>query len=260
MSAELAKGNSVDKCADFWACGCVLYEMLRAKRAFPGEDVTDTLAAIVRAEPDWQALPPDTPPAIRTLLRRCLAKDPRERLPDIGAARLELRDVQTEDAAATTSAVTVPRRRVILPWVLFAASSLAAIATVVYAYSTSRAPDAAVYKSLIIPPGALSGGAPVRRLQISPDGQRLAFAARDASGQTSLWVRALSDLQAQSLGGTAGAGAPFWSPDSRWIAFQAEGKLKRVEATGGSVSTICVQADAPPGTWNRDGVILLTGS
>src|SRR5207248_7041739 len=157
-------------------------------------------------------------------------------------------------------AVTGLRRPVILPWILFAASSLAAIGTVVYVYSTDSAPDAAVYKSLIIPPGALSGGAPVRRLQISPDGQRLAFAARDASGQTSLWVRALSDLQAQSLGGPAGAGAPFWSPDSGWIAFQAEGKLRKVEATGGSVSTICVQGDAPPGTWNRDGVILLTGS
>src|SRR5438874_10133079 len=92
MAPEQAKGKAVEKRADIWAFGCVLYEMLTARRAFPGEDVTDTLAAIVRAEPDWSALPPDTPPPIRTLLRRCLAKDPRERLPDIGAARLELKD------------------------------------------------------------------------------------------------------------------------------------------------------------------------
>ena len=260
MAPEQAKGKAVDKRADIWAFGCVLYEMLTGARAFPGEDVTDTLAAIVRAEPDWTVLPADTPRAIRTLLRRCLQKDRSERLPDIGAARLELKDARTEDAPATTSAVTVARRRVMLPWLLFAAMSLAAIATLVYAYSTRRAPDAAVYKSVIIPPGALSGGAPVRRMQISPDGQRLAFVARDASGKTALWVRALNDLQAQPLGGTAGAAAPFWSPDSRSIAFQAEGKLKTVEAAGGSVSTICPAGDSPPGTWNRDGVILFTGS
>ena len=215
MAPEQAKGKAVDKRADIWAFGCVLYEMLTGARAFPGEDVTDTLAAIVRAEPDWTVLPADTPRAIRTLLRRCLQKDRSERLPDIGAARLELKEARTEDAPAATSAVTVPRRRVMLPWLLFAAASLAAVAVLVYAYSTRRAPDTAVYKSVIIPPGALSGGAPVRRMQISPDGQRLAFVARDASGKTALWVRALNDLQAQQLGGTAGAGAPFWSPDSR---------------------------------------------
>jgi serine/threonine protein kinase/Tol biopolymer transport system component len=260
MAPEQAKGKAVDKRADIWAFGCVLYEMLTGAPAFPGDDITDTLAAIVRAEPDWAALPAATPRAIRTLLRRCLQKDRSERLPDIGAARLELKEVRTEDAAAPTSAVTARHRRVMLPWLLFAASALAAIAILGYAYATWRAPDVAVYKAMIIPPGSLSGGAPVRRLQISPDGQRLAFAARDASGQTSLWVRALNDLQAQSLAGTAGAAAPFWSPDSRWIAFQAGGKLKKVEATGGSVSTICATGDSPPGTWNRDGVILLTGA
>ena len=232
MAPEQAKGKAVDKRADIWAFGCVLYEMLTGARAFPGEDVTDTLAAIVRAEPDWTLLPADTPRAIGTLLRRCLQKDRSERLPDIGAARIELKDARTEDAPATTSAVTVPRRRVMLPWLLFAAVSLAAIATLVYAYSTRRGPDAAVYKAVIIPPGALT-----RRRTRAPHAD---FARRTATGvrregcvgKTALWVRALNDLQAQPLGGTAGAAAPFWSPDSRSIAFQAEGKLKTGRSGG----------------------------
>src|SRR5438067_9079248 len=139
MSAELAKGNSVDKCADFWACGCVLYEMLRAKRAFPGEDVTDTLAAIVRAEPDWAALPSGTPPPIRTLLRRCLAKDPRERLPDIGAARLKLKDA-VADRHEQGQPTAPPRRRAIVPWVLFAAASCVAAVALAYVFRARSEP------------------------------------------------------------------------------------------------------------------------
>src|SRR6185436_15250035 len=110
----------------------------------------------------------------------------------------------------------------------------------------------------IVPPGPLTG-APVRRMQISPDGRRLAFVAQDASGQTVLWVRPLGDAEAQPLRGSEGAGAPFWSPDSRWIAFQADGKLKKVEATGGTVTTIGDAVETPPGTWNRDNVILTSG-
>ncbi len=258
MAPEQAKGKPVDKRADIWAFGCVLYEMLTGRRPFAGEDVTDTLAAIVRADPDWAALPSDTPPAIRRLLRRCLEKDRRERLPDIGAARLELKDARSEETVAPAPVVSETRRRAVVPWLLFTAASLAALALGASLLYTRPVPDAREYRAVIIPPAALTV-APVRRLQISPDGRRLAFVAPDASGRTVLWVRPLNDLEAQPLKGTAGAGAPFWSPDSRWIGFHTEGKLKKIEATGGSVSTVCDASDAPPGSWSRDDVILLTG-
>jgi eukaryotic-like serine/threonine-protein kinase len=262
MAPEQAKGKPVDKRADIWAFGCVVYEMLTATRAFGGEDVTDTLAAIVRGDADWSRLPRDTPESVRTLLRRCLEKDPRERLPDIGAARLELKDAIRRTVAPVSGAPPAAPRRPILPWVLAFLGTLAALLTAIGAVVRDSArplPETRAYKSAIVPPAALTG-APVRRMQISPDGLRLAFVAPDASNQTMLWVRPLEDAQAQPLRGTEGAGAPFWSPDSRWIAFQADGKLKKVEAAGGTVTTIGDTVEAPPGTWNRDNVILTSGA
>jgi len=260
MAPEQARGKPVDKRADIWAFGCVLYEMLTATRAFPGEDVTDTLAAIVRGDPDWSRLPADTPATVRTLLRRCLEKDPRERLPDIGAARLELKDAIRGSAGPAPAAPAAPRR-VMLPWAIAVLATVAALLAVIGAIVRDQArpvPETRAYKSVIVPPAALTG-APVRRMQISPDGRRLAFVAPDASGQTVLWVRLLEDAQAQPLRGTDSAGSPFWSPDSRWIAFQADGKLKKVEASGGTVTTIGDAVETPPGTWNRDNVILTSG-
>jgi Tol biopolymer transport system component len=262
MAPEQAKGKPVDKRADIWAFGCVVYEMLTATRAFGGEDVTDTLAAIVRGDPDWSRLPRETPESVRTLLRRCLEKDPRERLPDIGAARLELKDAIHGSVAPVSSVPPAAPRRPILPWVMAFLGILAAFLTAIGAVVRDSArplPETRAYKSAIVPPAALTG-APVRRMQISPDGLRLAFVAPDASSQTMLWVRPLEGAQAQPLRGTEGAGAPFWSPDSRWIAFQADGKLKKVEATGGTVTTIGDATETPPGTWNRDNVILTTGA
>ncbi len=259
MAPEQAKGKPVDKRADIWAFGCVLYEMLTGKRPFAGEDITDTLAAIVRADPDWSALPADTPAPISKLLRRCLEKDRRERLPDIGAARLELKDVSLVDAPPVfaASGVAVPRRRRILPWAIAAAATIAAIGTLAYTSLTRPAPDTRVYKSLIIPPSPLSGPAALR-LNVSPDGRRLAFVAPDEAGRTVLWTLPLDGLNAQPLAGTTFASSPFWSPDSRSIAFFAEGKLKRVDASGGAVTTICDASTAPPGTWGPDDVILFT--
>jgi eukaryotic-like serine/threonine-protein kinase len=258
MAPEQAKGKAVDKRADIWAFGCVLYEMLTGRRAFAGEDVTDTLAAIVRADPDWSALPSDTPSAVRTLLRRCLEKDPRERLPDIGAARLELKDTRAAVVSSPQPAAEVSRRKPLVPWLVAAVATVTAIAAIAYHGAVRPLPDARVYKSIIVPPAPLLA-APVRRLQISPDGRRLAFVAPDATGRTVLWVRPLDDAQAQPLRGTEGAGAPFWSPDSRWIAFQADGRLKKVEASGGTVTTIAQSVEGPSGTWNLDNVILTTG-
>ena len=256
MAPEQAKGKPIDKRADIWAFGCVLYEMLTGTRPFTGEDVTDTLAAIVRGDPDWSALPRDTPPHVRTLLRRCLEKDRRERLPDIGAARLELKEGSLRAPAAT--AVPPRSRGSRLPWVLFAATMLAGIAIAIYAVTTRPSPDSRVYKSSILTPAPLSG-APALRFQISPDGRRLAFVAPTEGGQTVLWIRQLDGLTAQPIAGTLNALAPFWSPDSRWVAFFAEGKLKKLDPSTGSIISICDASSAPPGTWNSNDIILFTG-
>jgi eukaryotic-like serine/threonine-protein kinase len=262
MAPEQAKGKTVDKRADIWAFGCVLFEMLTGKRPFIGEDVTDTLAAIVRGDPEWSALPAGTSTPVRKLLRRCLEKDRRERLPDIGAARLELKDALAADSVAAP-AVAAPiaparRRTSILPWLL-AAASLAAAAILAYVLFTQPAPETRSFRALIMPPSPLTG-APALRLHLSPDGRRLAFVAPDDSGRTVLWIRPLDGLSAQPLAGTVNASSPFWSPDSRWVAFIADGKLRRVEASGGPVVTICDAGQTPSGSWNADGVILFTSS
>ena len=256
MAPEQAKGKPIDKRADIWAFGCVLYEMLTGTRPFGGEDVTDTLAAIVRADPDWSALPADTPPHIRTLLRRCLEKDRRERLPDIGAARLELKEAAPHPALpAVARARQSPPQ--LLPWMLFALATLVAIGAVLYALRPRVEPESRVVKSTVMPPAPLSS-APALRFNVSPDGRRIAFVSTNAQSRSVVWVRALDSLIAQPIAGTLDAQAPFWSADSRWIAFFADGKLKKVDPATGAVISICDAGAAPPGTWNRDDVILFT--
>jgi Tol biopolymer transport system component len=254
MAPEQARGRPVDRRADVWAFGCVLFEMLTGKRAFPGSDATEILAAVMRTDPDWSLLPPDTPANVRTLLRRALAKNPRERLPDIGAARLELQEAGLPPPAGPPP----PPRRSWAAWTIAAASVLAAALATLYLAERSRVPQTRVFRTVVIPPAPLPG-APALRLALSPDGRRLAFMAPDATGSIVLWVRRLDETTAQALPGTNGARAPFWSPDSESIAFIAEGKLRRVAATGGTVLTVCDSIEGPPGAWNRDDVILFMG-
>jgi hypothetical protein len=204
MAPEQAKGKPIDKRADIWAFGCVLYEMLTGARPFGGEDVTDTLAAIVRADPDWWVLPPDTPSNVRTLLRRCLEKDRRERLPDIGAARLELKDTATlEHPAAGGPAMPYKRRTTMLPWAVSGVAVVAAIAAATYALRPPPEPVGDVIKATIVPPAPLST-APALRFQLSPDGRKVAFVATNA-GRAVLWVRRLDGLTTQPIAGTLDA-------------------------------------------------------
>ena len=259
MAPEQAKGKAIDKRVDIWAFGCVLFEMLTARKPFDGDDVTDVLAAIVRDEPDWAALPADTPAALRTLLRRCLRKDRRDRLPDIGAARLELQELRDGGAPAPGApGMRVRTRSVVLPWALFALVSIAAIAVAAYAMATRPTPDTRVYRVAIVPHAGLTA-APALRMNLSPDGRRLAYVAPDQSGRAMLWVRALDSTTARPVPGTTTAASPFWSPDSRWIAFFADGKLKKVDLATDAVITICDATGGPPGAWNREDVILFTG-
>jgi serine/threonine protein kinase/Tol biopolymer transport system component len=255
MSPEQARGQAVDKRTDIWAFGCVLFEMLTGHAAFAGATVTDTLAAIIEREPDWRALPVSTSSSLRRLLRRCLEKDPKRRLRDIGDAHLEL--LESADQSEVRPQASLRRELRVSAWVLIATALLVVAAGVASVWLELRGrSDTRVIRSSIIPPANLVN-LPPQRLAISPDGSQLAFTSPDASGRTVLWVRALRAAAAQPLGGTDGAMAPFWSADSRTIGFftLTDGKLKKIDASGGPVRT--VTGSLPfGGSWNGDGEIL----
>ncbi len=264
MSPEQARGKPVDRRADIWAFGCVLYEMLSGGRAFEGETVSDTLAAVLRAEPDWTALPGETPARLRDLLRRCLAKDPKQRLRDIGDARLALDEVVASGpggaSAELVAGLARPRgasRREKVAWALLGAA-LAALVAVGLALSgiwPRKVPkETRPLRVSIVHTEGSEVGAPA----ISPDGRRVAYPARRADGMPMLWVRDLDSSQARPLTGTEDAYLPFWSPDSRHLAFFAGNSLKRIPADGGPIQVV---ADAPVGqggTWAPDGTIVFS--
>ena len=263
MSPEQARGKPVDRRADIWAFGCVLYEMLTATRAFEGEDVTDTLAAIVRAEPEWNKLPADAPPAIRQLLRRCLEKDPKERLPSIGSARLEIKDVMaSSQVSAITSSPVVPvaqnRRGKAVAWIAVATGLALAAVAAAAVFWRAKPVDTPLYRSSLLPPdkATWASATPATRFAVSPDGRRLAFLATGTDGVTRIWVRPLGALVAQPLSGTEGTVVMFWSYDSRQLAFSAGGKLKKIDASGGPPLTIADMSANNGGTWNQNDVIV----
>ncbi|HYM13018.1 MAG TPA: protein kinase [Bryobacterales bacterium] len=246
MSPEQARGRTIDRRTDIWAFGCVLYEMLSGRQAFRGTNVAEIIAAVMRGEPDWSALPAATPPHLRRLLERCLQKDSTERLHDIADARLELKE------APATVPLPAARPARALAWMI-AATLFAAIALVLgLVHFRETPPEQQVVRLPLLPPEKTSFG----EVDVSPDGRRVAFTARDASGSIHLWVRPLDAPAAQMLGGTEGASFPFWSPDSRWIGFFADGKLKKAEVSGAPPQTIANAPVGRGGAWNRDGVIL----
>jgi serine/threonine protein kinase len=228
MSPEQAKGKPVDRRADIWAFGCVLYEMLTGAIAFDGETVTDTLASVIKEDADWSRLPAATPMRIRVLLQRCLQKDARQRLRDIGEARIALDEVLS-GALDPSSAV---REK---------SSALSNLMRVQIPLPDNIA---------LSPTGAFA---------LSPDGRHLAFAGRGSDGNLRLWVRSLDSLDMRPLYGSESQLFPpfFWSPDSRFLAFDAGGKLKKIDITGGPAQTLCETTDLViGGAWRRDGVII----
>jgi eukaryotic-like serine/threonine-protein kinase len=252
MSPEQARGQVVDKRTDIWAFGCVLYEMLSGRTAFSGGSISDTIAAILEREPDWSALPQHAPAGIRQLLRRCLDKDRKRRLHDIADARIEIDEIQS--ASPVVVAPSAPRRHGRLTWILgLAAVTLTAAAIAAWVLRpASMAPEARL--EINTPPTRDPS------LAISPDGLKIVFVARSASG-SQLWLRSLDSPAARPLAGTERATLPFWSPDNRAIGFFADGKLKRMDIDGGSAKTLVPVSPVPlGGAWNSDGTIVFSSN
>ena len=255
MSPEQAKGRPVDARSDIWAYGCVLYEMLTGKAAFAAETVAEIFSNILKSEPDWQALPPSTPAAVRLLLRRCLHKDRSQRIRDIADAKFQLEDALHEPATRVETAPSSSKSLERFAWMAVTLALAGALAQRVM--STSSDPAEAPEMRLAVPttPGEDPSG-----FALSPDGRALVYQAT-TKGQTALWLRTLDAEAARALAGTDGGSFPFWSPDNRSIGFFAAGQLKRIDVSSGLVQNL---AEAPlntrGGAWNRAGTILFTRS
>jgi len=259
MSPEQAKGRRADRRADIFAFGVVLYELLTGKQAFSGESIAEILAGVLKQEMDWSALPADTPPAIRRLLRRCLEKDAKRRLRDIGDARMDIIDAltnpQAEAAAAVPAPVPIqPLWQRALPWSL--AAFLALVAGLAFWRPWSTAPTTpvvarfavALRPSELLSPG--NGG-----LAVSPDGRYVAYTSTPSGGTRQLFLRPMDRAEALPIPGTENAGGLFFSPDSQWIAFTANQKLKKVPVAGGTPIVLCDRLDWNTGSWGPDGTI-----
>jgi Tol biopolymer transport system component len=259
MSPEQARGKAVDKRTDIWAFGCVLFELLTGKQAFHGEDVTDILAAVVRAEPDWTALPAKIPSTIRTLLSRCLRKDKRQRLADATGLRIEIEDAiaAPKDSGAMQAApVSTSKLLLAVGAVAVAVTVLLAVAS--WGWWRATRPVEQALRPLVrldvdLGPDASLGSQTGPDVIFSPDGTRLVYVS-----QGRLFTRRLDQLNATELAGTLGAYAPFFSPDGQWVAFFSQGKLQKISVVGGSPITLCIAAYGLGGSWGEDGNIIAT--
>jgi Tol biopolymer transport system component len=264
MSPEQARGRAVDRRTDVWAFGCVLYEMLTGRRAFDGEDVSDTLAGVLRGEPDWTALPADLPSPIRTVVTRCLDKDRTKRIPEIAVAQFLMNEAPVDLSVArppADAATAQPGRSSVLWKAAAALVLLTTIAGGAVAYlGLSTTP--AVARFYVLPPEKATFTINTQRgtaAAISPDGRLLAFTARDAANKVLLWVRPIDSLTAQPLAGTDDATYPFWSPDSRFLGYFSQGRVMKIAASGGPPQTLTASNGNRGGAWNESGDIVLNG-
>ena len=252
MAPEQAKGKPVDRRADIWAFGVMLHEMLTGQRLYGGETAPETLAHVIASDPNLATLPPSTPPRLRELIARCLVKDPKTRLRDIGEARLALADASA--AAAPVIGVTKAAPASRLAWAFAGAMMIVAVAFAVLWWRTSNVPISTALNAVLEgPPGAALGGS----FALSPDGTKLIVSAyKLETGRAFLWIRDMASGTFTELKQTDGGEQPFWSPDSRQFGFFAEGKLRKFDLQNGVVQVL---ADAPTsrgGTWSVDGKIV----
>jgi len=258
MAPEQARGRAVDRRADIWAFGVVLFEMLTGRRAFEGDDVSITLASVLKEDPKWASLPGGLPAPLHRLLRRCMEKDPKRRLSSIGDARLELDEQeQSAIAAPATPSVTQPSLASRIWPVL--AGIVATRAVGAFAWpSTASAPTAGGLARLaILPPPGEELYPDSAGVAISPDGTMIAFIVGSVTQtETELWVRSLDSTSARRLDDAKGALLPFWSPDGRRIGFFTESKLKTIAATGGRAEILATAPNARGASWNASNVII----
>ena len=266
MAPEQAKGKSVDRRADIWAFGVVLHEMLTGERPFKGEDISDTLAAVLRQEVQWSALPASTPPRLKRLLERCLDRDVKTRLRDIGEARIELARLQSgaadaSDVAPVATAASVPApppRRHLLPWAGGIAAGVLLASIGAWAIVGSRPVESPQPMRFGFVPSATSPlsliGTPDRVVVISPNGKHVAYVTSDGT----LVVRAIDSLDTMPIKGITGARTPFFSPDSKWIGyFEGSTELRKVSVSGGSSVPVCSMTAPPRGaSWGSNDTIV----
>jgi len=248
-------GMPVDKRSDIFSFGCVLYELLAGGQPFPGNTVPDSLGATLHKEPDWTALSPAAPAHIRELLATCLVKDRKNRLRDIGDARLA---IERAHAGRVGGEVPAARARAWVPWAGAAIVCVAAATFALFRAQVRVPPLAPIVRSTIsITPGSLTwdGQGPV---SLSPDGETLAFVGGARGDLPCIWVRHLSSLVAQPLHGTVNAAYLFWSPDGKHIGYFSGGKLRRIPAAGGTITPLADAENGRGGTWSNDGTIVYT--
>jgi Tol biopolymer transport system component len=265
MSPEQARGKAVDRRADIWAFGVVLYELLSGRRAFEGDDISITLASVLKEDVKWEALPADLPASVRRALRRCLEKDPKRRLSAIGDARLELDEAalspREDRVGPLSSAPAASRGQRALPWSLAALAMIAALAFAV-AHLRERPKAAEQVRFSVAPPVGAT-----RRVDgpfaVSPDGRTMAFLAVVPGNVRRLFTRRIDEGEAKPVAGTDNARAVFWSPDSRSLGFITEGGLYRTELDGAAPRRLC---DVQPGegrslsgTWGRGVIVYASG-
>ena len=276
MSPEQAKGRPADKYCDMWAFGAVLFEMLTGRRAFDGEDIGETLAAVIKADVPWDALPAETPPAIRRLLRRCLVKDRKARIADPAVARLEIDEGFAESKAPASLPASRSSgsrwRRLIPSAAAIAAAAVTGVGTWEFARSDRPLASVPTRFTIELPQDVRLAGVTTQRVAITRDGRRLVY--NGSGGLTShLYVRSLDQLQSLAIPGVEGnIGALFVSPDGEWVGYNdvGEAKFKKVRISGGPPATICDNSNPGPGatggfrgaSWGSSGTIVFasTGS
>lgn len=260
MAPEQISGSEADPRTDIFALGTVLYEMVTGVRAFEGKTRTSLIAAIAGSEPRAiTKIQPHAPPGLEHIIRKCLSKEPDERWQSAHDIAEELRwiaDAGSQAGVATTLSLRrVQRER--MAWALAAIGALAALAAAAGFVSRAPQPKPQYRFAIAAPPSAAFSPFDELGVAVSPDGRWLGFAAIGSDGRRSLWVRSFTEFDARELPETANASYPFWSPDSRFLGFFADGKLKKIDVSGGPPQNICDAASGRGASWGDDGTILL---
>jgi eukaryotic-like serine/threonine-protein kinase len=254
MSPEQMRGQAVDKRTDIWAFGCVLYEMVTGRPAFARQTMSDTIAAVLDRDLDWDSVPPTAPATLWQLVRHCLAKDPRHRLRDIGDARLRIDDIVSMPATAASPPEVRGSRAWLWASAVLGMAALAGTWLLLFNRAKTPLPTPAQF--------TLSFTTQIADVVLStvpapsPDGRHFVFVGTSEKGGPSLWLRAIDDPESRMIAGTEGAQTPIWSPDGAWIAFFADAKLKKVAVNGGQPQTIASVPGFQDASWGSAGVII----